>query len=56
MSDLKHNAKRKKTVNLDENTINRCKKYAEDHALSLSGAIRTVINEYFLEREVEHDN
>lgn len=56
MCGIRHNEKRRKTLNLDENTINRCKQYAEDHALSLSGSVRTIISEYFLEREAKHDS
>jgi hypothetical protein len=51
MNDIKNNTKKAKTVNLDENTIRRCEKYAQDHALSLSGAVRTIISEFFLTRE-----
>ena len=33
---------------LDKNTIDNCSKYADSHALSFSGAVRSIISDYFL--------
>ncbi len=47
MANKQSNIKTPKCVTLDQNTIKKCEKYAEEHALSVSAVIRFVLNEFF---------
>jgi len=40
-----------KSIRFSELTLKKCKTYAEERGLTISGAIRVIINEFFLKKE-----